>query len=102
MGISDVPVPVRSNLVLNAHPNPFNPRTWIHFDLPKSGQVSLEVLDLRGRRVAQLDQGWFEEGSHEVLFLGQGDRGEALASGVYLVRMNTSVGAVSTKITLTR
>ena len=36
------------------HPNPFNPRTTVAFELPQAERVVLEVYDIRGRKIRQL------------------------------------------------
>lgn len=69
------------------HPNPFNPRTTLRFDLARSGRVALEVHDLRGRRVRTLDLGTASAGVHDVVWDGRDDEQRDLASGVYLVRL---------------
>ena len=68
-------------------PNPFNPKTMIRFDLPKTGEVDLAVYDVMGRRVATLLTGSMDAGYHQVEWLGRDDRGTALASGVYFSRL---------------
>ncbi len=60
------------------HPNPFNPRTNIQFDLARAGHVRLVVHDARGRQVAQLMDAWQEAGEQHVTWSG-----EKQASGVY-------------------
>jgi subtilisin-like proprotein convertase family protein len=59
-------------------PNPFNPRTKIRFDLPKTSKVKLVVFDILGREVTSLIDGVLEIGSHEVIV-----DGSTLTSGVY-------------------
>jgi chitinase len=65
-----------------AYPNPFNPTTTIRYFLPENAQVSLEVFDVLGRRVAQLANGSRNAGTHEVRF-----DAAALAGGVYFCRL---------------
>lgn len=69
------------------HPNPFNPTTTIRFDLPKAGQVRLEVFNVAGQRVRTLVDGYMVAGSHAVVWDGRGDDGRLAASGVYLYRL---------------
>ncbi|MFH0882407.1 MAG: T9SS type A sorting domain-containing protein, partial [bacterium] len=64
------------------YPNPFNPATRIVFDVPRTGNVTLEVFNLLGQRVALLHQGILAPGSYTRTFDGSG-----LASGTYLCRM---------------
>lgn len=75
-------LPVQYSLGQN-YPNPFNPTTQIRFGLPSSSEVSLEVFDLIGRRVALLLHDEIKTaGYHHVPF----DASE-LSSGIYLYRI---------------
>ncbi|MFH2056190.1 MAG: T9SS type A sorting domain-containing protein, partial [bacterium] len=68
-------------------PNPFNPETNISFTLPKSGRVNLEVFNLLGQRVATLLDQELPAGNHQARWAGIDDRGQAVASGLYLYRL---------------
>ena len=68
-----------------AAPNPFRATTRIPYDLPRAGAVSVEVFDLRGRRVATLTRGEQAAGPHEIAWDGRDTRGRALASGAYFM-----------------
>ncbi len=69
------------------HPNPFNPKTTIHFELPSEAPVNLAVYDLHGRCVAQLHEGTLAAGAHAVAWNGHDDSSQAMASGVYIYRL---------------
>jgi hypothetical protein len=79
-------VPSRLRLAAN-RPNPFNPSTEIRFELPSRAEVTLEVLDLRGRRIATLVAEPRAVGRHTVTWDGRDDRGATVASGTYLTRL---------------
>jgi hypothetical protein len=70
------------------YPNPFNPSTTIAFDIPAiSGEkqfVNLTVYDIRGRCVRTLINSDLEPGSHKIRWNGRDDRGQSVASGIYL------------------
>ncbi|MCP3999226.1 MAG: T9SS type A sorting domain-containing protein, partial [bacterium] len=69
-------------------PNPFNPVTMIRFDLPRAGQVRLDIIDVSGRHVATLIDGSLEAGRHEQTWRGVDDRGRSLSSGLYFYRLS--------------
>jgi len=71
-----------SFLLHSVFPNPFNPITAIGYELPEPSSVLLSVLDIQGRQVAELVNGFRDTGTHEVTFDGSG-----LASGIYLYRL---------------
>jgi len=85
-----------------ASPNPFNPRTTISFSLAESGAVDVSVHDLRGRRVADLFSGSLPAGNHPVSWNGLDRAGRAVASGVYVVRLNAAGSVQSKTMTLAR
>jgi hypothetical protein len=77
-------------------PNPFNPSTSIQFSLPHRDSVSIDVLDVSGKVVRSVVVNReYQSGTHSILF-----DGSSLASGVYLMRMKTSAGTVTKKLTL--
>lgn len=75
--------PVQTKLAQN-YPNPFNPTTMIDYTLANSGQVTLSVYDMIGRRVATLVNEQVTAGEHQVQF-----DASSLSSGVYIYRLQT-------------
>jgi hypothetical protein len=67
-------------------PNPFNPATEIHFVVHRDTTVRVTVSDVRGRQVRTLVSAALAAGSHTVRWDGTDDRGDPVASGVYLAR----------------
>ena len=65
------------------HPNPFNPKTTIIYELPKDGTVKLVVYDMLGREVSKLVNNEFKAaGRYSVVF-----DGSRLSSGVYFYKI---------------
>ncbi len=83
-------------------PNPFNPRTEIAFSLDVAGPATVEVLDLRGRRVRTLWSGLLAAGDHHLAWDGLDEQGRAVASGVYLARLSTGDRKATHKMLLAR
>ena len=83
-------------------PNPFNPRTTIHFSLPARGAVTLLVYDVTGKRVRTLVRGELAKGPHDVDWDGLDDAGNPVASGVYLCRLEAGSYASSRKMMLVK
>ncbi|MDZ4700414.1 MAG: malectin domain-containing carbohydrate-binding protein, partial [Rhodothermales bacterium] len=71
------------------YPNPFNPVTQIVFDLPEAADVSIEVFDLLGRRVRQINAIKLAAGQSRQIEMD----GRGLASGVYLYRVEAVMPA---------
>jgi hypothetical protein len=89
-------------LMLKASPNPFNPRLTIQYSLPESGSARLEVIDLMGRVVQVLFDEFRPAGEDQAVWNGLDRRGQAAASGVYLVRLVTNEGFTEQRVTLLR
>ncbi|MFO7655376.1 MAG: M1 family aminopeptidase [Candidatus Krumholzibacteriia bacterium] len=100
--VTGVPAASATARLLPAHPNPFNPRTTLGFDLSMPGPVRLDLFDLRGRRVRTLVDGDRPAGRTLVEWDGRGRTGEELSSGTYLARLTTAAGMQTRKLTLAR
>jgi hypothetical protein len=70
-------------------PNPFNPVTRIRYDLPKATGVEVTIYNTGGQKVRTLAAGRRPAGSHSIAWDGRDGRGNAVASGVYLYRLET-------------
>ena len=68
--------------VTGVQPNPFSDEATLHYTLGQAGQVTVEVFDLLGRRVARVDAGAQAAGKGHVTLDGR-----TLAAGVYLYRV---------------
>jgi hypothetical protein len=81
------------------YPNPFNPSTTIRFFVPVGtyGNTSLRVCDLLGREVTTLVNEVKQPGTYTVQF-----DGSALASGVYLYRLQAGEFTQTKKLILLR
>ena len=78
--------PALSRLLRN-YPNPFNPVTKIHFVLERDAQVTLRVFDAQGKTVRTLLASYLTAGPRVVNWDGRNDRGSALASGTYFLKL---------------
>jgi hypothetical protein len=81
---------------LGNHPNPFNPRTLITFEVPASTHVTVSVYDVAGRLVRSLVDEMKTAGVHEVPWDGLDNRGSRVATGVFFYRM-TAEGETTTR-----
>jgi len=88
--------------VAGIRPNPFNPRTAVAFDVPRTGAVRVAIHDLRGRLVRLLVDTQLAAGRHEAVWNGRDDAGRPAAAGVYLLRLRQGGDAVSAKLMLAK
>ncbi|MEO2003711.1 MAG: S8 family serine peptidase [Candidatus Poribacteria bacterium] len=78
--------------LLPAYPNPFNPETWVPFDLRDEATVTVSIYDVAGNRIRQIELGHRAPGVYRTrdraaYWDGRTDTGEITASGVYLVEL---------------
>jgi hypothetical protein len=97
-GVDEGPpeIPASVELYQN-YPNPFNPTTVISYQTPIAGKIKLSVFDLLGQEVAVLVDEVQFAGRHTVTF-----NGGALASGVYLYRLQAGNLTRSRRLLLVR
>ncbi len=84
--------PLFRNTLLPNYPNPFNPETWIPFDLAKQSAVTISIYNSAGRTVRVLELGELPAGTYrakeKAAFWDGRDRfGAPAASGVYFARI---------------
>ncbi|MBU1636533.1 right-handed parallel beta-helix repeat-containing protein, partial [bacterium] len=77
------------------YPNPFNATTRISFTLPETGNVRLDLFDIRGRQVAELLHRSLVAGEHTVSL-----DGKTFASGVYFCRLQFNGQSLTRKMIL--
>ncbi len=114
-GNSDVTVSVRADTTrvstvppaaitgsLGVHPNPFNPRTEISFELLRDTACRVTVFDVRGREIAVLMDGLRHAGRQAVIWDGRNDAGRSVPSGMYLVGLRAGSYTEARKLLLAR
>ena len=75
-------------VLLPNYPNPFNPETWIPYQLSESLDVTIEIYSADGQLIRRLDIGKQSAGLYQnkgaaVYWDGKNETGEPVASGVY-------------------
>ena len=80
-------IPEKTALLHN-YPNPFNPETWIPYQLAESAEVTLTIYDMNGQLVRRLAvghqaAGMYRNRSRAVYWDGRNHLGESVASGLY-------------------
>jgi uncharacterized repeat protein (TIGR01451 family) len=70
------------------YPNPFNPETWIPYQIAKNADVTVRIFDLKGHLIRTMDLGYRQAGFYiskdrAVHWDGRTQWGEKVSSGVY-------------------
>jgi len=84
-------LPTTTQLLAN-YPNPFNPETWIPFELSQDAAVTVTIYDMQGKRVRQLQLGLVTAGRYvtadqAAYWDGKSDTGEVVSSRTYFYQL---------------
>ena len=98
-------IPEKTALLAN-YPNPFNPETWIPYQLATDAEVQLRIYAMDGKlvRTFQLGHqvaGIYQHREHAAYWDGKNEVGEPVASGVYFYTL-TAGGFTATRKMLIR
>lgn len=80
-------IPTKFQVYQN-HPNPFNPSTFIRFDLVHNSDVTLKVYNILGKEIVTLTQEGLSPGTHTINWEAKDNNGQLLPSGIYLLKIN--------------
>ena len=86
-------LPIETSLLPN-YPNPFNPETWIPYQLAKPTEVSVSIYAADGKLVRILGLGYKQAGIYQskaraAYWDGKNAQGEPVASGIYFYTLKT-------------
>ena len=91
-------IPEKTVLLPN-YPNPFNPETWIPYDLAEDAEVDIHIYNLKGESMRRLSIGFQTAGTYRTRdraahWDGRNNIGELVASGIYFYTLQ--VGTIKT------
>jgi hypothetical protein len=78
----------RKFALLQNFPNPFNPETWIPYQIARDASVKVQIYNLKGQSIRTIELGQQAAGTYltkneAVYWDGRDDSGEKVASGMY-------------------
>lgn len=68
-------------------PNPFNPSTTIHYNLPEESDVSIAIYALQGKKVEQILSSTQPAGAHSIQWNGTDQQGKQVSAGIYFFQL---------------
>ena len=85
--LMNIGMPLETALLPN-YPNPFNPETWLPYDLAEDSDVEIHIYNVKGERVRRLSLGFQSAGTYRTqsraaYWDGRNEFGETVASAVY-------------------
>ncbi|MBC8345980.1 MAG: T9SS type A sorting domain-containing protein [Candidatus Marinimicrobia bacterium] len=84
---TDANIPVEFTIG-NPYPNPFNGNVQFSLYMMKETPISINVLNLNGKRIAQLYNGALSPGNHNFHWQGKNSFGVPVSSGVYYIKVS--------------
>jgi hypothetical protein len=88
--------------LLQNYPNPLNPETEIGFQLPEANHIVVKIFNILGEEIRTLVDQPYEPGSHRVRWDGRDERGNPVASGIYLYQLQAGDFSQVRKMSLLR
>lgn len=97
----------KANRLLSNYPNPFNPETWIPFELANDSDVTIRIYDVNGRLIRTLNLGNLPAGLYRskhraVYWNGKTETGEQVASGMYFYTIHAGNFQATKKMCIIR
>lgn len=94
--------PTSINRLSQNFPNPFNPETWIPYQLASDAKVVLHIYDTQGRRIYSQTLGYQKAGPHTAYWDGRNSAGEPAASGIYFYSLEAGTFQATRKMLIQR
>ena len=84
-------LPTQTQLLAN-YPNPFNPETWIPFQLAQVATVTAQIYDVTGKQIRMIQLGHvpagnYVESNRAIYWEGKTNTGEQVSSGTYFYQL---------------
>ncbi|MGQ9679136.1 MAG: FlgD immunoglobulin-like domain containing protein, partial [bacterium] len=93
---------IPTRLAIGVAPNPLTKVGSIRWQMPVKAMIQLTVYDATGRAIRTLAKGEVAPGHYQAVWDGTDDNGKEIANGVYVFRLDTDAGTVTTKAVLLR
>ena len=103
--LTRVEAPPKENVLLANYPNPFNPETWIPYQLSAAAEVTVTIHASDGKLVRTLELGQVPAGVYSdkgraAYWNGQNAQGEPVASGVYFYTLKAGEFSATRKMVI--
>ena len=105
--MAEVNQSVKETKLLSNYPNPFNPETWIPYQLAEAADVSVDIYDVGGRLVRTIPVGFKPVGYYltrerAAYWDGRNEVGESVSSGVYFLRFVAGAFAATQRVVIVK
>ena len=103
--LTRVEAPPEKTVLLANYPNPFNPETWIPYQLSEAAEVTVTLHSSDGKLVrtlelGQVPAGIYQSRSRAAYWDGRNGQGEPVASGVYFYTLRAGDFSATRKMVI--
>ncbi len=84
---------LKQEMAFNVYPNPMEGSAYAQFELKQTQHIEINICDVTGRKVSNLQQGEMQAGMHS-LAINRSD----LKAGIYLINVTTQNGTFAHKL----
>ena len=102
--VTDIPEPSTKGTITDKsifdyklYPNPVNEYTTIEYSLNDQSNVSIEIFDLLGKKIANVFEGKQNAGTYKVLY-----EPNSMTNGIYLCKVSINNNSVVKKMTIVK
>ncbi|MXZ01280.1 T9SS type A sorting domain-containing protein, partial [Candidatus Poribacteria bacterium] len=93
----------KETVLLPNYPNPFNPETWIPYQLAEPAHVMITIYAINGKAVQRLELGYqaagiYQSRRHAAYWDGRNEQGEHVASGIYFYTLTAGYFSATRKL----
>ena len=85
-------------ILMQNHPNPFNPETMINFYIPEDNYVEVNIYSIKGEKVKTIYKGELDSGYQSIRWNGKNDSDISLSSGIYIISLNYDDRTINSKM----
>jgi len=89
---------IKTFKLLQNYPNPFNPTTTIEYYLPNSGNVEINIFNINGELIRNLESTYQTPGSHSSVWNARNNNAQLVASGLYIYQITFENSILSKKM----
>ena len=103
--LTHIEAPPKKTALLSNYPNPFNPETWIPYQLSEAAEVTVTIHSSDGKLVrtlelGQVPAGIYQSRSRAAYWDGRNAQGEPVASGVYFYTLTAGDFSATRKMVI--
>ncbi len=93
---------IANELKLIVAPNPVNGATTIEYYLPESGNVLMNVIDMNGKKITNLVNGFKTKGKQSIAINSNGFNTNQIGNGMYLLQLQINGKEKTEKFIITK